>query len=105
MKIKLISALLFSIAMFSQETTSSLTGKIQVDDEMASHVELSLLHIPTNYLYETETDDTGNYKINNIDPGGPYKLTILVNDIEYYKTYDYLILGDNEVKKIKIITK
>ena len=105
MKIKLISALLFSIAMTSQETTSSLTGKIQIDNQVNNHIELTLLHVPTNYVYETETDDAGNYKINDIDPGGPYKLTILVNDIEYCKTYDYLILGDNEVKKIQIITK
>ena len=101
----LLGFILFSTSFYAQVTTSSISGNIQVDNSPAKQVEITLTHLPTNYTYTSQTDNKGNYEITDIDAGGPYKLTISVDDIEYCKTYEDLVLGENEVKKIQILTK
>ena len=89
---------------YSQITTSTISGVIYVDGEPAKEIKLIMRHLPTNYETEAETNNKGNFTIDDLEVGGPYELTIMIHDVKYYRRYNYLILGENEIGKIEIST-
>lgn len=101
----LIALFLFTSILYAQMTTSSISGSIEIDGVPARKVKLIIKHLPTNYPTETETNNKGDFSIEDLDVGGPYGLTIIINGLIYYRKYEYLNLGENDVKKIEIFTK
>ena len=101
----LITLFLFTSISYAQMTTSSISGSIEIDGVPACKVKLLIKHLPTNYTTESETNNKGYFSIDDLDVGGPYVLTITINGIIYYRKYEYLTLGENEVKKIEVFSK
>jgi len=57
-------------------TTSSVRGIVSSNDgESLIGVNVSALHVPTGTFYGTATDANGNFRIDNMRVGGPYKIT------------------------------
>lgn len=62
---------------FAQVTTSAISGFVRADNgEGVVGASVSALHVPTGTTYSTITKTGGRYDLNNLNPGGPYRLTI-----------------------------
>ncbi len=54
-----------------------MKGKVKdSDNQSIPFANISLLHEPTGISYGASSDETGTYVIDNLKPGGPYKLSI-----------------------------
>lgn len=64
-------------AMIAQVTTSSINGVIKdkAGDNLAGAT-ITAVHLPTGTVYSTTTKKAGNYNISNMNPGGPYRITV-----------------------------
>lgn len=99
----LICVLLFTCVLSAQITTATFSSGIEINGEPGKNLKITLIHLPTNYVYTTVSDKHGNFSLDNLDVGGPYKLIIEIDDKrKFTKTYDYLLLGDNDINKIRI---
>lgn len=87
MKTKLLSSnvsyvvlallLLFGIGANAQVTTSSANGKVKDAKGIAiPGASVLIVHVPTGTKYGAMTNADGTYRINNLNPGGPYKVTV-----------------------------
>ena len=66
-----------TLLSYSQVTTSSISGR--VTDTKGSPVEFATIvaiHKPTNSQYSAFSDQSGNYRLLDLRPGGPYKVVI-----------------------------
>ena len=82
MSIKKILPLLISLfaipfLMNAQVTTSSMNGSVKnLKGEALAGATISAVHQPTGTVYTTSTKNGGNYYIANMNPGGPYAITV-----------------------------
>ena len=79
LKITLILLSLFigSATLLGQVTTSSLSGKITDDKgEALPGATVVAVHVPSGTQYAALCDNAGNYRIQNMRVGGPYKITV-----------------------------
>jgi outer membrane receptor for ferrienterochelin and colicin len=86
------------IAYGQGTTTSGINGKV-TDDKGESLVGASVLAVEsaTGSQYGTVTDSKGFYRLPNINPGGPYKLTITYMGFEGFTLENlYLTLGQTQ---------
>lgn len=89
-------ALLSTAFLHAQVTTSSITGVVKdPKNEVLVGATVVLTHEPTNTVYTTTTRKGGVFDIQNINPGGPYKLEVTNVGFEtYVKTEINIPLGD-----------
>ena len=68
-------ALIASISLMAQVTTSSISGKI-TDNHKSTLPGATIVatHTPSGSQYYAVADANGNYRLLNIRPGGPYKI-------------------------------
>jgi hypothetical protein len=104
---KLIILLLFIVNLsFSQITSATINGKVLVDDKPLIKSKITLIFLPTNSQYETDTDKYGRFSLDNLEVGGPFKIIIESDETyDYVKSDIYLILGDNDIPNINVIKK
>lgn len=82
MKLKLLFMMLMflsiSILISGQgATTSSLSGKITDNKgESMPGASIIAIHLPSGTQYATNSDNAGNYRIQNMRIGGPYTVTV-----------------------------
>ncbi len=74
----MLSLLFTSVLMFGQgATTSSLSGNItDSKGEPLAGANIVAVHVPSGTQYATIADNAGNYRIQNMRIGGPYKVTV-----------------------------
>ena len=87
----------------AQITSSSITGNVTDGTIPISDSKITLIHIPTNSSFETNTNNQGRFSLDNLNVGGPYK--IIVNAFgyeEYSNSQIQLSLGDNDLHTITI---
>nr|WP_068891112.1 TonB-dependent receptor [Pedobacter panaciterrae] len=61
----------------AQVTTSSVNGKVRDAKGMPiPGASLLIVHLPTGTKYGAITSEEGAYRVNNLNPGGPYKVTV-----------------------------
>ncbi len=96
----LLSLFIGSATLMAQVTTSSLSGKItDSSGEPLAGATVVAVHVPSGTQYATFCDNSGNYRIQNMRVGGPYKV-----DVSFvgYSTSTYtditLRLGENYVQ-------
>ena len=80
MKTRILQLFLFlflGLTLQAQVTTSSMSGKV-TDDKGETLIGATILakHIPTGSEYGVITREDGRYNINNMNPGGPYSITV-----------------------------
>jgi len=98
-----ITLLLFMSIVSAQITTSSVSGKVTDGTVPVFDATVTLTHLPTNSTYETTTDKQGRYNLENLNVGGPYKVTVKSMDTkEYTSSQIQLSLGDNDIPVIKV---
>ena len=98
-----ITLLLFMSIVSAQITTSSVSGKVTDGTSPVFDATITLTHLPTNSTYETTTDKQGRYNLENLNVGGPYKITVKSMDTKEYTTSQIqLSLGDNDIPVIKV---
>ncbi|HEX2606347.1 MAG TPA: carboxypeptidase-like regulatory domain-containing protein, partial [Flavisolibacter sp.] len=69
--------LLATTYAFSQSTTSSITGFVKGDtNEPLVGATVTVTHVPTGTVYRTVTKSEGKYDFGNLQPGGPYTITV-----------------------------
>lgn len=102
MKKILFLVLLFPISLFSQITTSNLSGIIK--DNTGETIPGSIVYLTslsTGTKYTSVADDNGIYHIYNATVGGPYSVKITsVGFLSYEKNDLQLILGGNDLNVI-----
>jgi hypothetical protein len=82
MKSRLLSLLsifmLLATVANAQVTTSSINGKIKDAKGLAiPGATVLLVHAPTGTKYGIVTTADGNFRLNNLNPGGPYKISVI----------------------------
>lgn len=77
------SYLLMALLLFTggnsiaQVTTSSISGKVRdTKGEGIPGASVLIVHQPTGTKYGVVTGGDGSYRVNNLNPGGPYKITV-----------------------------
>jgi len=101
----LLSLLLGSVTLMAQVTTSSLSGKItDGNGEPMAGATVVAVHVPSGTQYAALCDAAGNYRIQNMRIGGPYKVDVsFVGYSSSTYTDIYLKLGENYVQNGQII--
>jgi hypothetical protein len=86
---------LFSLKGFSQLTTSAIRGQvITTTNETLPGATVVMVHEPTGSQYGTTTNESGMYNLANLNPGGPYTLTVSFVGFNKFEKKDiYLTLG------------
>ncbi len=105
--------LFFSVALFfvvsfvsAQITSSTINGKITDGDLPIANASITLTYLPTNSVYETETDKKGRFSLDNLEVGGPFKIEVKGSNIENYSRSGFqLLLGDNDLPKPIMVRK
>jgi hypothetical protein len=76
----LVAVLLtLSLTAMAQITTSSMAGKVTLDDEKGEEVigaTVVAVHEPSGTRYTAVTNTTGRFTINGMRTGGPYEVTV-----------------------------
>ncbi|WP_068403208.1 TonB-dependent receptor [Pedobacter cryoconitis] len=74
----MLTFLLFmGLGVNAQVTTSSVNGKIKdAKGQTIPGASVLVLHVPTGTKYGAVTGSDGYFRINNLNPGGPYKITV-----------------------------
>lgn len=68
--------LMYSISVFSQETTSQIVGTVSNGKEMVAGATVVATHQPTGTSYKTSSRKDGRYTLANLKVGGPYLITV-----------------------------
>jgi hypothetical protein len=73
----LVVSLLTTSGVFSQVTTSSITGTVRsASGEGLEGATVTAVHTPSNTTYNTLSKKGGNFTLPSLRIGGPYTLTI-----------------------------
>ncbi|GAB3561929.1 carboxypeptidase regulatory-like domain-containing protein [Spirosoma luteolum] len=73
----LFFAFVVNTVLWAQVTTSGLTGHVtDAKNENLIGATVQALYTPTGTRYATVTDAEGRYRINNMNAGGPYEISI-----------------------------
>jgi len=95
----LILSLFVACAVSAQVTTSSISGNVtDADRTPLVGTTVIAVHLPSGTQYGAAVDGKGNYRINGVRPGGPYKVTFtMIGYQPVEKTGLELPLGENYI--------
>ena len=74
-----VALLMMSVAAIAQVTTSSLAGKVTIDDVNGEEVigaTIQAVHEPSGTRYAAVTNVSGRFTIQGMRTGGPYSVTV-----------------------------
>lgn len=93
-----------SVATFAQVTTSSMSGKVtEKNGSAVVGATVVATHTPSGSQYYSTTDNSGNYRIQNMRIGGPYSVEVTLLGYGTVKTGGaYLKLGENFVNNVQM---
>lgn len=103
----LVTVLIIPVVLNAQVTTSSITGIAKSKSgSLLPGATITATHIPTGTVYTAVARTGGRFDINNMNPGGPYTITISFVGFETDKKEDvFLVLGDEMRMDIQLIDK
>ncbi|MDR2928404.1 MAG: carboxypeptidase regulatory-like domain-containing protein [Cytophagaceae bacterium] len=101
-KVKLLAFLLMLFvakqAVYSQVTTSSLSGQVTDGNETLVGAAVKATHEPSGTVYGAVTNNNGRFAIQGMRTGGPYHVEILyLGYADYDRVGIYLQLGETYV--------
>lgn len=76
MLLSALSAMLFVVSAYAQVTTSNIAGRVVDAEGPAVGAVVTVVHTATGTQYFSVVDKNGQYRINNVLPGGPYTITV-----------------------------
>ncbi len=94
----LLSALAFQFSSNAQVTTSSISGVVKTSTgTLLPGATITATHIPTGTVYTAVARTGGRFDISNMNPGGPYKITMSFVGFDADTKEDiYLSLGETQ---------
>lgn len=103
----LTAIVLASNYLCAQVTTSAVTGFVKGDNnEPLVGATVTLTHVPTGTVYRTQTKPTGRYDLNNLNPGGPYVISVTYVNYQTFRREDlFLNLGESSKEDIQLTTR
>lgn len=95
--------LLITVTMSAQVTTASMSGKVTAQDEPIIGATIVAIHEPSGTRYGTVTNVSGQFNLQGMRTGGPYKVEISYVGYQsaIYKGID-LALGENYVLNVSL---
>lgn len=95
----LVSAIVTPCLLFAQITTSQISGRITgAKNEVLEGVTVKLVYPSTGSSYSAQTNKEGRYIITNLNPGGPYIVTVSFVGLKTEEKGDVsLSLGSNTI--------
>ncbi len=91
-----IAALMFPAAVYAQEVSSSIGGKVQsASGEAVSGATIVITHTPSGTRATTKTDDQGQFEARGLRIGGPYTVAIEANGFQG-QTIDGISVGSGD---------
>ncbi len=95
----MLLSMFVAFSAFAQVTTSSISGKItEANGTPAAGAAIIATHTPTGAQYHAISDNSGNYRILNMRPGGPYTVVVKLLGFQSVETQGISIaLADNYV--------
>lgn len=95
----LLVLLILPAYLFSQVTTSSISGTIRSGNEALIGATITAQHLPTGTNYNTSSMKGGVFNLVNLIPGGPYRLEVSYIGYQNY-VLDSLILALGENTRV-----
>lgn len=91
-----VAVLFVPVFALAQNTASGLTGTVRTNTgEALVGAVVTATHEPTGTVYKVQTRTNGRFDISNMNPGGPYVVTVSFVNFETFKKEDiYLALGE-----------
>lgn len=110
-----LAMLLLPVLTFAQNTTGNISGSVKADNgEVLVGATINVLHVPTGTVYNVQSRKTGLFDVSNVQPGGPYVVTVSYVNYQSEKREDiYVALGDvvrvdvilsSKIDKLKDVT-
>jgi outer membrane receptor for ferrienterochelin and colicin len=95
--VTILTAMLLPLLNIAQTTTSSMSGFIKAGNgEPLVGATITATHQPTGTVYRTQTRAQGKYDLTNMNPGGPYTISVsFVNYQTSTRNDVYLTLGES----------
>lgn len=99
----LVAILLITVTVSAQVTTSSMSGKVTAQDEPIIGATIVAIHEPSGTRYGTVTNISGQFNLQGMRTGGPYKVEISYIGYQsaIYKGIQ-LSLGENYVLNVTL---
>lgn len=93
--------------LMAQTTTSSITGFVNgANNERLVGATVTATHVPTGTVYRTQTKGSGKYDIYNMNPGGPYTITITYVNFDPVTRQDvFLTLGETAKQDFNLTSR
>lgn len=93
-----------SVALFAQVTTSSISGKVTDNNrESLPGATVVATHVPSGSQYAAVTDTKGYYRLNNVRPGGPYRIEVrMIGFASQTMEVKSIALADNLSLNVKL---
>lgn len=94
-----VAMMLGGVTAFAQVTTSAISGKVNDAKGSVAGAAIVLTYTPTGAVFYTVSDGEGHYRLNGINPGGPYNVKVELlgyRDVEL--TGLYTALGETTVQ-------
>ena len=110
-----LAVLLLPVLTFAQNTTGNISGSVKADNgEVLVGATITVLHVPTGTVYNAQSRKSGLFDVSNVQPGGPYAVTVSYVNYQSEKREDiYVALGDvvrvdvilsSKIDKLKDVT-
>lgn len=98
-----IITLLYAVGAGAQVTTATMSGKVTAQDEPIIGATIVAIHEPSSTRYGTVTNISGQFNLQGMRTGGPYKVEITYVGYQsaIYKGIN-LSLGDNYVLNVTL---
>ena len=98
-----VLAAIVVVSAYAQVTTSSFSGRVSDNGGAVAGAAVVVVYQPTAETYYAVTDRNGNYRINNITPGGPYTVTVQMLGYRNVERRNmYAPLGETTVVNAKL---
>lgn len=90
-----------------QVTTSNLSGTVKNrSGNGLAGATITAIHEPTGTVYTSVARRSGRYDINNMNPGGPYSITVTFSGFDVNNEKDvYLVLGETKRSDFTLVDK
>ena len=96
--LSVVMALTFAVSSFAQVTTSTISGKVTDAAGAVIGAPVVATYVPTGTTYYGIADNNGSFRINGVNPGGPYSLTVEMLGYRKMTITDvYASLGENNI--------
>lgn len=83
-----IAALAAPVALYAQETTSSMRGVVSSDGSPVAGATIKITHVPSGTVNTVTSSDSGSFVVNGLRVGGPFTVEVNADGYASYRVTD-----------------